>query len=134
MKYQYIILLLAFSIASCKNQKAKVEETDITAEVMAVHDEVMPKIGNINKASRALKKLMDEADNTVDQKKILFCLKDLNEAEEGMMEWMEEWSVPETEPEKSIYLKKEMIRIQKVKNDINSSLKLSSEILENLNK
>ena len=54
--------------------------------VMAVHDEVMPKMGQIAKLSSALKPLADASPEGPEAK----ALEDLKVAHEAMMTWMKE--------------------------------------------
>lgn len=87
-------MLLVSSVA-CTNQSAPAEN-DLSAEeqlekkrwdeVMVIHDEVMPKMGDIAKAQKALRTLAGEpVDSTILQQ-----LTELEIAEEAMWTWMHE--------------------------------------------
>lgn len=89
-----LALLLVSSVA-CTNQSAPAEN-DLSAEeqlekkrwdeVMVIHDEVMPKMGDIAKAQKALRTLAGEpVDSTILQQ-----LTELEIAEEAMWTWMHE--------------------------------------------
>jgi hypothetical protein len=93
MKKIVILLSLITSLAvSCKGEPSKLNtETKVinpyTMEgVMAVHDEVMPKMGRIAKLSSALKPLADASPEGPEAKAI----EDLKVAHEAMMTWMKE--------------------------------------------
>jgi len=93
MKKIVILLSLITSLAvSCKGEPSKLNtETKAinpyTMEgVMAVHDEVMPKMGQIAKLSSALKPLADASPEGPEAK----ALEDLKVAHEAMMTWMKE--------------------------------------------
>lgn len=57
-------------------------------EVMAVHDAVMPEMSTINRLSRTLKPLVKEKMSEDEQEILLDALKNLQLADEGMMNWM----------------------------------------------
>ena len=93
MKRVLVLFALIASIAvSCKgetpksNTKAKVVDPYTMEGVMAVHDEVMPKMGHMAKLSSALKPLADAAPEGPEAKAI----EDLKVAHEAMMTWMKE--------------------------------------------
>ena len=62
-------------------------------EVMAIHDEVMPKMGAINKLSRELKTYLEEHPDLAEEKKAQIAQKieALGEADEAMMSWMSDY-------------------------------------------
>ena len=93
MKKVLILLALIAGIAvSCKgetsksNTEAKVVDPYTMEGVMAVHDEVMPKMGHMVKLSSALKPLADASPEGPEAKAI----EDLKVAHEAMMTWMKE--------------------------------------------
>jgi hypothetical protein len=93
MKKIVILLSLITSLAvSCKGEPSKLNTktkaiNPYTMEgVMAVHDEVMPKMGQIAKLSSALKPLADASPEGPEAK----ALEDLKVAHEAMMTWMKE--------------------------------------------
>jgi hypothetical protein len=101
-------------------------------QVMAIHDEVMPKMGDIHIAKKGLKSMLDQTQNDSTKSFILQLITNLENADEGMMVWMESWKVPKNEPEKTSYLKTELIKVAKVKEDMLSSIKTANQfILEN---
>jgi formate dehydrogenase maturation protein FdhE len=57
-------------------------------EVMAVHDAVMPEMSTINRLSRTLRPLVKEKMSEDEQEILLDALKNLQQADEGMMNWM----------------------------------------------
>lgn len=89
-----LFLLLVSSVA-CKNQTAEAENNPSAEEqleekrwdeVMVIHDEVMPKMGDIAKAQKALRTLAGEPMDST----ILHQLTELETAEEAMWAWMHE--------------------------------------------
>ena len=93
MKRVLVLFALIASIAvSCKGEtsKSNIETKEVdpyTMEgVMAVHDEVMHKMGQMAKLSSALKPLADAAPEGPEAKAI----EDLKVAHEAMMTWMKE--------------------------------------------
>lgn len=93
MKKVLILFALIASLAvACKgetsksNTEAKVVDPYTMEGVMAVHDEVMPKMGQMAKLSIALKPLADASPEGPEAKAI----EDLKVAHEAMMTWMKE--------------------------------------------
>lgn len=112
MKYTILTICFLLCFSACK------ERIGLEKEVMDIHDEVMPRLGELNRDRKVLQGILQVADDEITKEELLNAIADLEAAEEGMMVWMSEWSVPKTEPDKTIYLKAEMVRIQKVKDDM----------------
>jgi len=128
-----VAILLTFT--SCKETK-KVEETSKMEHVMSIHDEVMPKMGTLGKLVGQLKPLADSLGaESVEAK----AMKDLQEANRSMMDWMQGFSDrfdaeeimdgKELSDEKKEWLKEEEEKVNQVKENINSSIKNAEEIL-----
>ena len=93
MKKVFILFALIAGLSvSCKGEtsKSNIETKEVdsyTMEgVMAVHDEVMPKMGQMAKLSSVLKPLADASPEGPEAKAI----EDLKVAHEAMMTWMKE--------------------------------------------
>ena len=83
----YIATIAIFiSFTSCKESKETETETSKMSEVMAIHDEVMPKMGTLGKLVGQLKPMADSLGvESVEFK----AMKDLQEANRSMMDWMQ---------------------------------------------
>ncbi len=122
---QFILLFLTIALfTACE------EKSDLEAEVIAIHDEVMPKMGAMHLARKNLREVMKSTEDEAIKSEILTMISDLENADEGMMTWMHEWKVPENEPEKRVYLLKEKEKITKVKHDMLSSLEKANNFIE----
>ncbi|MBK8698852.1 MAG: hypothetical protein IPN29_04660 [Saprospiraceae bacterium] len=115
MKHQFLIFttFLLFHMAGCENNQKK-EIQQLHNSVMAVHDGVMPKMDDIHDARKKLKASMDTGDSI----KVFMLLKQLDDADEAMMVWMEDFnssfeSMPIQEQRK--YLDGEMLKINRVR-------------------
>lgn len=99
------------------------DKSTLEKEVMAIHDEVMPKLGELNMDKKGLEIILK---NTTDES-VKITLQDaitaLERADEGMMDWMAEYKLPIETTTQKAYLNKEMIRITKVKTDMLESMK-----------
>ncbi|MDX1683955.1 MAG: hypothetical protein R3275_01900 [Saprospiraceae bacterium] len=98
-------------------------------EVMAIHDEVMPKVSDMSKLSRELKK---EKQNLQDSSMIARYdqrIRELNEAEEAMFDWMRDFDAKRKTDE--AYLKKEKKNIKEVSELMLSSISNAQKLLEN---
>lgn len=82
-----IILFLSFLfILSCKEAKNNSNDNTQMEEVMAIHDEVMPKMGKIGSLVAALRKKIDTDQGSAIDKK---AMEDLQDAHKTMMDWMQ---------------------------------------------
>ena len=127
MKKALYFVVLILLISACK------EATGLEAEVIAIHDEVMPKMGDMHLARKNLRKIAKEVESDSIKTNIFKMIKDLEQADEGMMTWMHEWKVPANEPEKTTYLEKEKVKITKVKEDMLSSLETANNFIAKSN-
>jgi hypothetical protein len=118
MKY-YLLICLAI-LMSCKEEQ--VASKDLEMQVMDIHDEVMPKMSNIQSAKKELEMALK---NGADSTKVFELLGELDAADEAMMVWMDEYTVPDgsTEDEKVTYLNVELARIKEVKDKMLNSIK-----------
>ena len=123
-----IITLLSIIISSiffsCENEN-KVENK--RKEVFAIHDEIMPEMGNLMKLKRETKAkihLLDSIGIKTDLDKLNTIIQKLDEADEAMMEWMRNFKDPTeetSETEALGYLEEELKKIKEVKKKFNSS-------------
>ena len=134
MKYIFL-LLLSFSIGvmSCKNDQPmeKAEDQLLHDKVMAIHDEVMPKMSDIH---RLKKELRAEIDSTQQEEleSITRQLVLLNDADESMMDWMHELKIPEERIAKIEYLEGQVPLIENVRDKMLAAIETSEELLEDL--
>lgn len=120
-------------IASC-NSINEVEK--LKTEVMAIHDEVMPEMGNLMNLKSQLKEKsseLDSLDDSGDLEQLNLLIQNLEEADEAMMDWMRNYKDPSnemTENQALEYLKEKMKSIQEVKEKINTSKANATEALK----
>lgn len=138
MKKLFTLLTIVslLSANSCKESK-KVEEPTRMEQVMDIHDEVMPKMGTLGKLVGQLKPMADSLGAESLEAK---AMKDLQEANKSMMDWMQGFgnrfdseeimSGKELSEEKKKWLKEEEEKVKKVKEDINASIERAEEILK----
>jgi len=109
---------LAFTILGCRGEFATQEIANSYNSVMAIHDEVMPEMGTINKLRKKIKKL--EAQDSIS----LTLLAQLEKADDGMMEWMQDFSLDKSGSiaEQLDYLSKEKVSIQQVSDLMKQSI------------
>lgn len=128
-------VLLAFTFVTCKTKKAetKVEDhTDLLAEVMQIHDEVMPEMATIKRMEKELKEwvAMDESVHGEEGNKVL---SELKMAGEAMWDWMHEFKQPDSLPEDidvKKYLEEEKVKITRVSNMMKNAIQSAKNILE----
>ncbi len=94
----FSIFILTFSNCSTPTEKkstqvteTKKEQNNLFREVMEIHDEVMPKTSDINRAKRKIKAYL-EANPDLDQATrdtLRQVITELTKAEDAMMDWMQ---------------------------------------------
>lgn len=99
------------------------EEDELYDKVMAIHDEVMPKMNDIHKLKKQLEEEIKNSPDLVEERKqqIESRIKQLDEASESMMQWMRQFNPEDYKADKEEYLKylnKELENVKKVKEDM----------------
>lgn len=124
-------LLLSFlliTLFSCSSKKS--EQEDLHKNIIAVHNEVMPRMEEIAELSKKLKENVvklekEKPENTDKITSVKQSINNLNSASQGMMNWMHRYNAKyDTLPiEISIkYLKEEKLKIEKVKSEMNKAI------------
>lgn len=130
-------LLLVFAtltlVFSCKEEKKGPTPME---EVMAIHDEIMPKMGTIGKLASELEA---KADTTEMGQKYKAAQMDLQQANMAMMDWMkgfgdkftpqEIMKGKELTPEKEATLKEEEANIKAIADKVNGSIERAQKLL-----
>ena len=126
MKYTIVLILCLLFFNSCKQEFASTEIETSYKSVMQVHDEVMPEITTINKLQKQLKPYKESNSVAVE------LIDRLESAEDGMMDWMAEFKLNKSADKKIQvdYLKKEQTRINKVSQDMKSSISMAQAFLD----
>lgn len=145
MKNLTLILFAAILIFSCGTSSENSTNSDsapeeisldsLKSQVLAIHDEVMPKIGKLRKTRIELETLADSLMAVDSTRAAIFTslASDIAGASEGMMQWMRSFE-PDfegTDEEIKQYLENQRVAVQKVKEDMNSSLAKGEEALGN---
>jgi len=135
-----LFLGLIFSISCNKSSHHEQHEQEeapnpnqaLYEEVMAVHDEVMPKANEIYKLKKELQdKIAKTPDLIGDKKKQLDqIIAELDSADHSMMDWMHKFNpLPDSANQETAreYLENEMEKIKKVRELINGSIQKAKE-------
>ncbi len=135
----FLSLLLLLPFSSCKNEKKTEAGTSVSKmkEVMAIHDEIMPKMGNFGSL---VGKLSSQEDSTEIGLKYKNAREDLQAAHKSMMEWMQGFgnkfdsdeilNGKELSEQKLKWLLEEEQKIKNLKDDINRSLENAEALLK----
>lgn len=130
-----VSLLLVLS-TGCKPEK---KNTDLTQmeRVMAIHDSVMPKMKTIGKLVGRLKPLSDSTEEGIAYQ---LAMKDLQEANTAMMDWMKGFGdrfdsgeILNGDPlseEKQSWLAEEEVKVKVVRDKINGSIERAEALLK----
>ena len=130
------ISFLTLATLSCKENK-KGEEPTQMENVMAIHDEVMPKMGTIGKLVGELK---SKVDTTEAGKQYEKAMRDLQKANQSMMDWMQSFGNrfdsneilegKELTEQKQKWLDEEEENVKALREEINSSIEKAETLLE----
>jgi len=132
----FLFLIPALVSTSCKEEKKKDEAPTQMEKVMAIHDEVMPKMGTLGKL---VGKLKSKVDSTGTEQGYSTAMKDLQDAHRAMMDWMRDFGIrfdpdeilngKELTEEKQKWLDEEEAKVKALKEQINSSIEKAENLL-----
>jgi hypothetical protein len=133
--YPIGVFIVLIGIISCTPKEDEVEK--LKQEVIAIHDEVMPKMGELRSNQKLLLAKEDEfrdteADSTERQaykQAALAC----DEAYEGMFVWMRQFDskLEGMDEEASlIYLQDQLVKVTQVNRDIKEALQEAEKLLK----
>lgn len=131
------ILSLIVFLGSC-GPSPQEQNDQFRTQVIAVHDEVMPKMGQLKSLQKkALQKAEDLTAQDSTQTEQIQAYKtlalELDQAYEGMMVWMRQYEREDgdaTPEEVKAYLDEQMILVQKVNDDIKNALIKADSLLK----
>lgn len=142
MRVSAISIAFIFSLIfiACKEEKKMPNKNTQMKEVMAVHDELMPKMGKIGRLVGELNSIKDSTDNGQLYKEAKI---DLQEAHKAMMDWMKElgdrfdyeeiMKGKELTEQKQEWLNEEEAKVKALKEKINGSIERAEKLLANKN-
>jgi hypothetical protein len=129
--------LLSFLVLSCANPLIEANK-EMRAQIIGVHDEVMPKMGELMSLQ---KKALAKADSlyaqdstaTAQIESMRTLAGQLDQAYEGMFVWMRQYSLEEegkTPEEIKIYLDEQLLKVNQVNVEIKAALELAGTQLK----
>lgn len=145
MKYSLTSLLFLALLSGCDNEGKKDKVSELEAEVMTIHDEVMPQMDEIMTLKSKLSKKILSMDslqnegissNTIAEQRIkaVDLNQKLNESDKLMMSWMHEYrgdSAKKLKPENAAaYFEQEKEKILQVKQVTLKSIQEAQTFLE----
>jgi len=123
------LIIVAAACSPSKKGEATQEETqkpDLNSQVMAVHDEVMPKMGDLRAVQKKLSAMADSMSmDSVSAASYRDLAARVAAANESMMDWMRNFNrdFQGTDEEVRAYLEGELKKIKKVREEMLGSLK-----------
>ena len=129
-------VVVLFAVIACKETKKPDGNADQMNQVMAIHDEVLPKMSAFGKLVKELKSKEDSTAMGLEYKK---AREDLQAAHNNMMDWMKGFgdrfdsdeilNGKALSEEKQAWLDEEEQKIKEVRQDINSSIEKAEALL-----
>ena len=132
---RYIPILLTAILLACQSstqQKEEVNLDELRKEVLAIHDEVMPRMGTLKRVKNSL---LLQADSLGATDSLVATLRETADAiavaNENMMAWMRQYepAFEGTDEEVLRYLQEQKSSIEKVQKDMLESLAKGEELL-----
>lgn len=132
-----LTFLISFLVLACANPLIEANK-EMRAQIIGVHDEVMPKMGELMSLQ---KKALAKADSlyaqdstaTAQIESMRTLAGQLNQAYEGMFVWMRQYSLEEegkTPEEIKIYLDEQLLKVNQVNVEIKAALELAGTQLK----
>lgn len=133
----YTLILSLFLLQAC-GPSLQDQNLELRAQVIAVHDEVMPKMGqlkSLEKESIQKAEELNGQDSTQSAKilELRTLASELDQAYEGMFVWMRQYEAEDGDqsPEQiQAYLNEQMVLVTKVNEDIKSALAKADSLLK----
>lgn len=138
MKNTLILLVCSVLVltTACKEEKKADEGPSQMEQVLAVHDEVMPKMKTIGNLVGELK---SKVDSTAMGQQYEVAMKDLQNAHKSMMDWMQNFGTrfdqddirmkKELTEQKQQWLDEEELKVKALKEEINGSIARAEALL-----
>lgn len=134
----FLILLVSFLVFACANPLIETNK-EMRAQIIDVHDEVMPKMGELMALQ---KKALAQADSlyaqdssaTTQIESMRALAGQLDQAYEGMFVWMRQYSLEEegkTPEEIKTYLDEQLLKVNQVNADIKVALEQAGAQIKN---
>jgi len=128
-KFALSLLLLVFFACNEETKPNKTELESMDIEILQIHDEVMPKIGNVLSLRKKLNALLDSTSNSLTKDTLQKMSYQLTKADADMMSWMRNYKKPEVSDTALVYLSQQLSEISMVKKQINSSIEVAENYL-----
>lgn len=135
-----LFMLVLWACGPNQAEKDKKQEEDLAKEILAVHDEVMPKMDELVKLRKQLKDKVNTWTETapeqhaVNIEKATNLIQELDAADKAMMDWMHEYNGGQgLYDHKAImeYLNEEKVKIDAVKTKFNGAVESAKIYLDN---
>lgn len=139
MIYRIAVVILTVLVVACTPGSEKKTDgqnnsaDDVRKQVMEIHDEVMPKMGQLRKVEKALRQTADSVitlDSAAAQKHLAVADR-IKKANEEMMSWMRQFepNYEGTEDEVRVYLEEQKLQIRAVADSMNTSLAEGEDLI-----
>lgn len=132
MKRILALLPFLFFVVACSSGESTQEKVN---KIFEVHDEAMPKIGEVMSLKKRVEAKAGESENA---EELNHLATELENAQQNMMNWMHEWSAESgpyvneeaSKEEAAKFFKSQMEKVTKVRDDINSSIAKANKALQ----
>ncbi len=137
MRYSIILGLTFFVLSACQSNSDKTlfdsKVKALEKEVLAIHDEVMPRMGEVVQLSYKMDSLVKITTDTVEQNILNGHYKNLVKADKDMMHWMRGYNTPALPYDSASlkYLLNEKVKVEKLKALILNAIDEGNTILNN---
>lgn len=133
MSIKQVVLLGLVAFASCNHKGVDpVQVKSLEAEVMAIHDEVMPRMGEVVKLADKLDSLVLTSNDSTSALQVKAAAEQLHHADKAMMHWMRNYHKPEEPYDTATinYLGKEKVKVEELRLQILTAIEKGNSIVK----
>lgn len=132
MRFCFIIGVLATLFFACSEPKPDPQIIEIESKdslIMAIHDEVMPKIAKVLSLRKQIQHKIDSADESENKAHLQHVSYSLTKADADMMQWMRSYQIPMMSDTAITYLNKQELEIKAISAAIYESIRLADSTI-----
>ena len=133
MKRLIALFMLVLPMVLSSRESPKAKEEKLAKEVLQLHDEVMPKMQDMMRLKKELKKNIKDLDSiSKEVEDVNKMIGNLDQADKDMMDWMHNYNGAQdlyTHEEIMQYLQAEKAKMEKIKEDTDNAINAANTYL-----
>lgn len=135
MRFCFILGLFAALFFACSEPKPDPQIIEIERKdslIMAIHDEVMPKIAKVLSLRKQIQNKIDSVDESENKAHLQHVSYSLTKADADMMQWMRSYQIPMMSDTAIRYLNKQELEIKAISAAIYESIRMADSTINSM--